>query len=349
MISLSSGSEKGEDILFTCYWVGICIIVLTLLLFLSFWNRDDIEMTSADNQHPFERCVRCAILRKQTYKTISHVLTLCAMLSALLYMGLAMGSYHQLSSNYEFNCKIGLWAPAVGYFVHKFFIYECLTLRLQSSFSGSAYAYKPWLLATLHSVVTGCLITEVTLMCIAYEREKISKGKNSDKYFCVVKYPIWCTVTFAAMDMFVNVVLLYLFMKPLIVLARQQHWYTVESHIIRQQTTLVPNAPLPFPSDVSRISSNKAKELAVNSILYNLLVRVNVVTWTMVLTTITNMVVYIFTLWTLGFILDLIINSLCLLFTFGKFTSFYRITCRCCHCFFSAIGVYLLYKVQEYN
>ncbi|ETO22568.1 hypothetical protein RFI_14623, partial [Reticulomyxa filosa] len=97
---------------------------------------------------------------------------------------------------------------------------------------------------------------------------------------------------------------------------------------------------------LGREPSAKTKEFMENSTLYDLLVRVNVITWTMVLVTTFNLLMVFFQVTSIIFAIDIVLNCLGLMFAFRKYRPAYQVICCCCHHTLSQIGARFLFLVD---
>ncbi|ETO27480.1 hypothetical protein RFI_09653, partial [Reticulomyxa filosa] len=330
MIQLNGDTEEGQKIIFVVYWVGICFVSSLFLVHLYFWLFNKTENDRDDDQSPFV----CSCLKVITYGWLISVSTTITMTFSLLFMSIAVSGLYQASAKYELNCGFGNWGPALFYCLHKMSMYQCLTVRLQASFNGSAYAYNKWIVRGLHVLIVLFGIITATLVASTHRVEVLGRTRNG-AYRCSLRFPIWCISLIVLLDLLVNVVLLCMFAKPVTVIAKQQHAYALENNLELKVRTGDPPTPLPLVPQPSTensydLESLARKELRENSVLYKLLVRVTVITCVMVITTVITFIVYSCLLWSAAMTIDLTVNCCCLLLMFGRYQSLYYLLCRSC-------------------
>ncbi|ETO28034.1 hypothetical protein RFI_09096 [Reticulomyxa filosa] len=289
MIALNGGNEEGQDVLYPLYWIAVSLLGLFLVLHIVFWLVDKPTRDIEDNDGPFRNVVCCPYLREATYNTFLKIITALALATAIAALTVEVLSYHQLTTTYSLNCR-RQWATIVCYCIHKFFIYECLTFRLQAAFSTSAYVYNRLIIVSLHTLNIAYLSLGVPLPVMT-GRTHLEGIAKDGAHICSLHYPIWGALMIAIFDMAVNLLLLSLFVKPLIVIAKQQHQYIIENDFVAMErpentggvimhvyiSEELSSNPQPQPPSHRAVPSKEkdiaTKQFAENSILYKLLVR----------------------------------------------------------------------------
>jgi len=125
---------------------------------------------------------------------------------------------------------------AMLYAYHKFFIYLCLTVRLQASYVGSAYAYSSTLLGCLHFINFSIMVVLPSVLDVLLVNKSLESIAKNGGYICKISFPYWGSALTALLDLILNIILLLLFIRPLMALARQQHQNMMENHRFTELT-----------------------------------------------------------------------------------------------------------------
>ena len=102
-------------------------------------------------------------------------------------------------------------------------LWAVLIIRLQVSFSRSTYAYSTKkVIVPLLSYILLYLSVAVTIAMITTEGFNVNNNDNDDNHIrCAWKYPPWGIGLTIASDMFMSLLCLFLFIRPLVMLANQ--------------------------------------------------------------------------------------------------------------------------------
>ncbi|ETO27995.1 hypothetical protein RFI_09138 [Reticulomyxa filosa] len=245
MTVLNGNSESGQNILFPFYFVCIGVLLVFFVVHLS-TIRDELKKQRRGSRSPRQGSASaqfalgeywtcCTWLRGITYTQLIHGFSILSIVFGLVFLLFSVLLYHQFKVS---SCQVYGVTPLLGYYYHKVCIYECLLVRLQASFSGSPYAYRGWVIAVLHLVNGSLLLGLAQPVILLMKHIKFVKRASNGGKICATHYPFWGSALSALLDLCINIVLLILFIKPLLALAKQQQIALMQQQQQQQQSPL---------------------------------------------------------------------------------------------------------------
>ncbi|ETO24962.1 hypothetical protein RFI_12181 [Reticulomyxa filosa] len=210
--------------MFPCYFVCLLILVLILVVHLYKISKKQGRSGPHNNsviQQPF-RTSSCQWLNLLAYSQLIDIFSVLALLAGCGCLLANVLPYHQFKLQVPTCDRFGP-SGQILYLVHKCFIYECLIIRLQSSFVGSVYTYNAKMMQGLHVLNVSLIILFSVGLCTEISgkhKYEVTKASNGG-YICVNKNSFSISSVIVVVDVIMNVVLLVLFVKPLYALSKK--------------------------------------------------------------------------------------------------------------------------------